>query len=40
MNRYVPLNLWLKKHRVKPHVISFVDGLDNDVKELSNIIGF
>lgn len=41
MDKYVPLNMWIKKHRIKKSdVISFVDGLDNDVRELSNILGF
>jgi hypothetical protein len=41
MAKYVPLNTWIKKHKIKKSdVISFVDGLENDVRELSNILGF
>ncbi len=41
MDKYTPLNTWIKKHRIKKlDIISFTDGLHNDVTELSNILGF
>lgn len=41
MSRFIPLNIWIKKHGIKQSdIISYVDGLDTDVRELSNILGY